>query len=159
MRDALFDAEVVVFGAFVPVAEFGDGECGADEQNEDGPLAAAAGGGCIGWFCFGCIQSVYFIAISPNCNTEYVRNASNVFRLPCADFSPNASSSRPFAANPFITNRQCIQVADKTLSQQKSVVISISIISIVEGRMLFVSPLLQKAELWPSSLSALIRLD
>jgi len=44
---------MVVFGTLEPGAEFGEGEDGADGENQDGPLAAAAGGGCIGGFCFG----------------------------------------------------------------------------------------------------------
>lgn len=44
VRDALLDAEVVVLGAAEPGAEFGDGENGADNEDEDGPLSAAAGG-------------------------------------------------------------------------------------------------------------------
>lgn len=41
MADALFDEESVVFVAAPPVLEFGDGEEGGDEEDDDGPLSAA----------------------------------------------------------------------------------------------------------------------
>ena len=53
MGDALFDAEVVLLGASVPCFELGEAEDGADNQDEDGPLATAVGGGCVGSFGFG----------------------------------------------------------------------------------------------------------
>ena len=55
-RHALFHAEVVVFGSLEPGAEFRDREERADEEDEDGPLAAATGGGRVGGFGFGCLE-------------------------------------------------------------------------------------------------------
>jgi hypothetical protein len=53
VRNALFDREVVRFGALEPGAEFGEGEDGAYDEDEDGPLAAATGGVGVGGLCFG----------------------------------------------------------------------------------------------------------
>lgn len=58
MGDALFHAEVVFFGAAPPGLELGEAEDRADYQDEHGPLAAAAGWGCVGGFGFGCIGFV-----------------------------------------------------------------------------------------------------
>ena len=60
MGDALFNAEVVVFGAFEPGFKFGDGEDAANEEDKDGPLAASAGGSCVVGFGFGWIMYVSF---------------------------------------------------------------------------------------------------
>jgi hypothetical protein len=50
---ALFDAEVLVFGASVPVYELAEGEECADREDDYGPLSAATGCGCEIGFCFG----------------------------------------------------------------------------------------------------------
>lgn len=108
MGDALFDAEVVVLGAFEPRFEFGDGEYAADEEDQDGPLAASTGGSRVVGFGFG--WTVYVsLFLHIYCGLWFrprdVRNASNVFRPPCSpDFSPNAPSSRSCDAKPFMTN-------------------------------------------------------
>lgn len=52
-RYALFDAEVLVFGAAVPVYELAEGEECADCEDDYGPLSAATGCGCEIGFCFG----------------------------------------------------------------------------------------------------------
>lgn len=54
VRDALFHAEVVRFGALEPGAELGQGEERAHGEDEDCPLAAAPGWGRVGCFGFGC---------------------------------------------------------------------------------------------------------
>lgn len=51
--NALFDAEVLVFGAAVPVDELAEGEECADSEDDYGPLSAATGCGCEVGFCFG----------------------------------------------------------------------------------------------------------
>lgn len=52
VRDTFFHAEVVLFGAAPPCFELVEAEESADGEDEDGPLAAAGGRCCIGWFGF-----------------------------------------------------------------------------------------------------------
>ena len=52
-RDALFDAEVLVLGASVPIHELAEGEECADCEDDYGPLSAATRSGCEIGFCFG----------------------------------------------------------------------------------------------------------
>lgn len=54
VTNATFDAEVVGFSPCPPGAELGYGKESAEYQYEEGPLAAAAGGGRVGWLCFRC---------------------------------------------------------------------------------------------------------
>lgn len=53
VRDALFHAEVVLLCAAPPCFELVEAEEGADGEDQNGPLAAATGGCCIGSFGFG----------------------------------------------------------------------------------------------------------
>ena len=53
VRDALFDAEEVRFAAGVPAAELGEGKDGADEDEEEGRVAAGGGAPGVGGFRFG----------------------------------------------------------------------------------------------------------
>ena len=53
VRDALLDAEEVRFAAGVPAAELGEGKDGADEDEEEGRVAAGGGAPGVGGFRFG----------------------------------------------------------------------------------------------------------
>lgn len=53
VRDAFLDAEEVRFVAGVPAAELGEGEDGADEDEEEGRVAARGGASGVGGFRFG----------------------------------------------------------------------------------------------------------
>lgn len=51
--DALFDAEVLIFGPAVPVDELAEGEECANREDDYGPLSAATRCGCEIGLCFG----------------------------------------------------------------------------------------------------------
>ncbi len=53
MRDTFLDAEKMRFMARIPAAELGEGEDGADEDEEEGCVAAGGGAPGVGGFGFG----------------------------------------------------------------------------------------------------------
>ena len=52
MRNALFDAELLRFGAGVPAAKLGEGEECGEEDEEEGSVAAGGGAAGVGGFSF-----------------------------------------------------------------------------------------------------------
>lgn len=53
MGDAFLDAEEVRFVAGIPAAELGEGENGADDDEQEGRIAAGGGASGVGGFRFG----------------------------------------------------------------------------------------------------------
>lgn len=109
VRNAFLDAEVVALGAFEPGAELGEGQEGADGEDHDGPLPAAAGRRGVrplgfGWFA----QSVCCDNFGRNISAMAgIRKASKVLRPPFRPgFSAKASSSSCCDANPFMAKNR-----------------------------------------------------